>query len=78
MNSKLKINSLESDEGTKEAFIQAIRFRKILMETLARDIEVQQATMGDEEDFSSPSWALIQAHKMGQIKALRKILSYLS
>lgn len=78
MNSKLRNNTIEDEQGTKEAFLQAHRFRKILLDALQRDIEVQQAAMGDEEDFASPSWSLIQAHKMGQIKAFRKILTYLA
>ena len=77
MNSKLKTNSIENEQETKEAYIQALRFRKILEEMLQREITSQYNSMGVEEDFNSPSWSLVQAHKMGQVKALKKILSFL-
>ena len=76
MISRLNSNTLENEEGTKEAYLQALRFRKIVREILTKDIEAQYSTMGDGDDFDSPSWALMQAHKMGQIKAFKKIIAY--
>ena len=73
------LNGLDSDEQSefKEDFIKAQRFRKRLVEVLNKEIESLQASMRDEDAFSSPNWAYIQADRVAQTKALKRVTGLL-
>jgi hypothetical protein len=70
---------MTEDEATnmKYEFEKAYRFRQRLAELLQKDIDVSVVSMTKEEHFESPSWSLIQADRVAQIKAYRKIISLL-
>lgn len=62
----------------KENFIHSKPLRVRLIETLEREIETMHASMRDEEWWSSPNWDKIQADRIAQIKAYKKVISLLS
>lgn len=56
-------------------FINALPLRKRVIEMLEKEIESLNTNMRDEDHFSSPNWALIQADRIAQIKAKKKLIS---
>lgn len=67
----------KDQEQFKYEFEKAFPFRKHLIGVLMKDIETALASMTKEEGFDSPSWALIQADRIAQIKTYKKIIALL-
>lgn len=70
-------NSLEADERNEleREFKSCVRVREKIIEILTKDVESLQNSMGNEKDYNSPSWPYIQADKLGEVKALKKLIS---
>lgn len=73
------LDGLTEDEQdqAKYEFEKAFRFRQQLKELLLKDIESNVTSMTKDEHFDSPSWALIQADRVAQIRAYKKIIGLL-
>ena len=78
MKSRL-LNGLEPDLKTtvEREFASSHHLRKRLQEVLRGDIETLQRSMRDDESFNQGDWALKQANKIGESKALLKLISLL-
>ncbi len=76
MKSRL-VNGLE--EGDKDLvtmeFKSTVRLRDRIVELLERDIEGVYASMRDEKSYESGAWPYKQAEKIGEIKAIKKLIS---
>lgn len=77
---KTKItNSLE--EADKDLvlsqFNTTVRIRKRLCELLEKDIDNIHLSMRESINYSNPSWGYEQAEKLGEVKALKKLISLL-
>lgn len=79
MNIKL-IQGLEKEEELifREDFIKAKRFRKRLAEVIEKEMRAKEKSMRDDANFSSPSWPLIQAEKIGQVRVYEQFLDFLN
>lgn len=78
MQKKL-LNGLDErdEQELREDYHKALGYRKALMKLIDKEIESLQASMRDEDHFSSPNWPYIQADRVAQTKALKKIYTYL-
>lgn len=70
------LSDKEKDE-MKYEFEKAFRFRERLKSILEKEMDSFVINMTKEENFDSPSWALIQADRVAQIKAYKKIIGLL-
>lgn len=78
MKARLYEGLNEDDKNTAEyEFAKAVKFRERLTEVLEKEIEVFVINMTKEDHFDSASWSLIQADRVAQIKAYRKIIGLL-
>jgi len=79
MKSKLT-KGLEPDEASavRGAFLEALQFRKRLTVVLNDEVKSLQASMRNEEAFESPNWALRQADRVAQTKALLRVISLIN
>ena len=78
MKTRITDGLTEDDASSmKYEFEKALRFRQRLAELLQKDIEASVVNMTKEEHFDNPSWALVQADRVAQIKAYRKIIALL-
>ena len=66
----------EADNFAKD-FAAATPLRKRIRELLEKDVDSLYASMGEEEVLSSPSWPYLQADRIAQVKAYKKIISLL-
>jgi hypothetical protein len=69
------VDEVDRDEA-KADFVSAFRFRKNLSRVLEKEIQSLIVNMCDEDMFSK-DWPLIQADRVAQIKAKRKLISLL-
>lgn len=69
---KTEQESLDKDWETSR------RLRRRMVDLLQKDVDAIHASMRDNETFNSPSWAYEQAAKIGEVKALMKIISLFS
>lgn len=78
MQNKL-LRKLEPDQipEFRSNFIIAQPFRKHLTAVLEAEIEALHGAMRDETHFDSPSWPYVQADRLGQEKALRRVIGML-
>lgn len=67
----------EEEQLFREEFIRSLRFRKRMLEVLRKEKETKEKSMRDEADFASPSWPLIQAEKIGQIRVYEQFIDFL-
>jgi len=58
-------------------FISCFTLRKRIASLLQDDLDALHKSMRDEEVMSSPSWSHIQAAKVGEAKALVKLIGLL-
>lgn len=65
-------------EIERENFHKALGFRKRMIDLLNEEIDGLHASMRDEDGFNNPNWAYVQADRVAQVKALRRIISLLS
>lgn len=70
------LNEEETAELTAQ-FVHCARWRKRMVEILNEDIESLHASMRKEDNFDSPNWALIQADRVAQVKAVKKFIALL-
>jgi len=79
MKSKLT-KGLETDEKKefRGAFLEALQFRKRLTVVLDNEVASLQASMRNEDSFDSPNWALKQADRVAQTKALLRVISLIN
>jgi hypothetical protein len=76
MKSRITDGLNENDaQNAKYEYEKAFRFRQRLAELLQKDIDTAVVSMTKEDHFDSPSWALIQADRIAQIKTYRKIIA---
>lgn len=70
-------STLGDDERKEleQEFKSCVRMREKAIEILRKDIESLYASMGSEKDYNSPSWPYVQAEKLGEVKALKKLIS---
>lgn len=64
-------------EIAKEDYHKALNYRKLLTKVLNEEIDSLHASMRDEEGFNSPSWPYLQADRVAQVKAFKKVISFL-
>lgn len=69
--------SINEQEQMKYEYEKAYHFRQRLQQILEKEIETFVINMTKEEHFDSPSWPLVQADRVAQIKAYRKIIGLL-
>lgn len=55
----------------------SVRMRERLQELLERDIEAVHLSMRDETQYNKASWPYEQAEKIGEVKALKKLIALL-
>lgn len=78
MNMKLLLGLNKEDEALfREEYKAAVRFRKRMAEVLRKEMTNKEKSMRDEADFASPSWALIQAEKIGQVRVYEQFIDFL-
>jgi hypothetical protein len=79
MKSRLT-NSLEENEASEveREYLSTSRLRRRIIDLLNKDIDALHLSMRNEEEYSNPSWAYKQAEKIGEVKALTKLISLLS
>ena len=78
---KLSITKGLDEKEAKEAraaFLEAVQFRKRLTVILNDEVRSLQASMRSESSYESPNWALIQADRVAQTKALLKVVGLIS
>jgi hypothetical protein len=71
-----KISNQEDKKATEQAIRQAggvLEILKDLLETRLRSI-----SKTNEDDYDSPSWAYLQAHKNGRIQDLEYVIRLLT
>tara|TARA_R110000851_G_scaffold258264_1_gene410703 strand:- start:16832 stop:17071 length:240 start_codon:yes stop_codon:yes gene_type:complete len=70
------LNNLE--EGVKaqvhQEYLSSARLRKRITELLEADAEAIYKGMRDSSDYEKAAWAYQQAEKIGEIKALKKLI----
>lgn len=73
------LNGLEAgvQDQVKGEYLSSARMRRRLTEILEGDIEVIYKSMRDSENYGEASWPFHQAEKIGEIKALKKIIGLL-
>lgn len=74
MQKKILNNSQFSEQETKEYFHQARFFRKILESALQKEVGSIQNAMKYESDYDKPGWSALHADRLGQIKALERVI----
>lgn len=78
MKTKLLSNLTPEDEAElRQNFVYSLVLRKRLIEVLESEIDSHHASMRKEENFDKPNWALIQADRIAQVKALKRVISLL-
>jgi len=79
MQSKL-LKGVEDDQinEVKAHYKEAINFRKRLTSILEDEVEALHRSMRDEELYKTPNWSLIQADRIAQVKALKRVILLLS
>ena len=60
------------------AFLEALQFRKRLTAVLDNEVASLQASMRNEDSFDSPNWALKQADRVAQTKAILRVISLIN
>lgn len=73
----LKGLSEEDKSELKAQHLGCARLRKHLIKLLDEDIDALRADMRNEEHYQSPNWPLIQADRIAQEKAIKKVMSLL-
>lgn len=70
-------NGLDTDErkDLEREFNSSVRVREKIVEILKKDLQNLYASLGNEKDYESPSWPYIQADKLGEAKALKKLIT---
>lgn len=73
------LNGLEADlsETIEREFKTSHYLRKRLVELLNKDITSVQESMLNETAYNKASWPYFQADKLGEVKALQKLISLL-
>lgn len=74
---KLKLlKGLDKDQvdELKEHYVRSQIFRKYLLKVLQEEIESLHASMRNEDNYNSPNWAYLQADRLGQEKALKRVV----
>lgn len=73
------LNGLDSEEITRlrENFVHSKPLRDRLIQVLNEEIESLYSSMRKEDLYDSPNWACIQADRIAQVKALKKMVSFL-
>lgn len=69
--------SANERDQVKYEFEKAHEFRKKLTEILEKDIESLVTSMTKEESLESVNWVYLQADRVAQIKAYKKIVGLL-
>lgn len=68
----------KSDEDEfKAQFIQAQRFRKRMREVIDEELASLHKSMENEAHWDSVNWAFIQADRVAQAKALRRMKGWI-
>ena len=70
------VEPLLAEELTRE-YQSCSRLRRRMVDLLEKDIDAAHVSMRDEEMFKSSSWPEYQASKIGEVRALLKIISLL-
>lgn len=65
-------------EILREDFAKAVGFRKALVKSLQEEITNLHSSMEKEEAFGCSNWGLLQADRVAQVKALKRVISYLN
>lgn len=75
MLTRIKTNLPKDRHEELEGSYKASRFyREQVVQVLTKDI-AQLYKEIENNDFDSPNWAMEQAHKLAQIKSIRKIMA---
>jgi hypothetical protein len=76
MKTRLLVGLDENEaEEVKREYLSASRLRKRISDLLQKDIDGIHASMRNEPDYALGSWPYFQAEKIGEVKALLKIIS---
>lgn len=65
----------DQEDSIREYYIQGLHMRKRMKVILNDEIESLHNDMLNESHLESPNWALIQADRLAQIKALKRVIS---
>lgn len=65
----------DQEDPIREYYIQGLQMRKRMKVILNEEIESLHNDMLNEAHFESPNWALVQADRLAQIKALKRVIS---
>lgn len=70
------IEKLEADEVERE-YLSSSRLRKRIRDLLQKDVDSIHMSMREEESYNNPSWPYLQSQKLGEVKAILKLISLL-
>ena len=73
------LNGLEAgvQDQVRGEYLSSARMRRRLAEILEGDIEVLYKSMRDDSNYGEAAWPFHQAEKIGEFKALKKIVGLL-
>lgn len=73
------LNGLEDGlkDEVKREYLSTSHLRKRITDLMEKDIEGVYQSMRDETNYGEASWPFHQAEKIGEIKALKKLISLL-
>ena len=72
------LNGLEDgmSDLIKSQYQSSYKLRERMVEILERDVDNVHKSMRSDEEYG-PSWAYLQAERVGEVKALKKLIGLL-